>query len=91
MLLELAGEMDGEYGCEPWADRIREIVETAMFRRSTKSRAPVKRRKVTARIRDRVKEDYYENPSDSCDEIGLRYKIDGGRVSEIINGQHDDL
>lgn len=38
-----------------------------------------------------VKELAYEQPELSCDQIGQRFDIDGGRVSEIIAGKHDYL
>ena len=38
-----------------------------------------------------VKKLSYNEPTLSCDQIGHRFDLDGGRVSEIIAGKHDHL
>jgi hypothetical protein len=46
---------------------------------------------VTAAIRDAVKAAVRADPGVANRDIGRRFGIDGGRVSEIIAGQYDHL
>jgi hypothetical protein len=48
-------------------------------------------KRVTAAIRDAVKAAVMADPSAPNRDIGRRFGIDGGRVSEIIAGQYDHL
>jgi hypothetical protein len=55
-------------------------------RRAYNYRDPVTAEKVNG-VQGKSRDD----PDLSCDQLGIMYGIDGGRVSEIIAGKHDHL
>jgi hypothetical protein len=67
------------------ADEILNAVDL-MYRRSAIKRAAPRARKITPEISRSVRTYFRENPTASNREIGQRFGIDGGRVSEILHG-----
>jgi hypothetical protein len=70
-------------------DRIRALaLETK--RRSPVRRARITARKVTPELADEVEAFAARNPRLRMSEIGRRFGIDGGRVSEILAGKRGE-
>jgi len=78
----------GEY---PTFDEMSEMVYNLRRRKSHLPIAKVSRNTMTARIRDAIKIDLTERPKPPNYVIGLRYNVDGGRVSETSKGEWDHL
>ena len=88
-ILEIAEDLDDRGECLV-AFRLR-IVELRMWRKYIKTRAKPTARRVTANIRDDVLEYLEEFPETSNRDIGRVFGIDGGRVTEILQGKYRKL
>ena len=79
--------------CE-MSDDAKQLVREAlsmMTRLQTKPKTPSESRKVTREMASKVLEYYSRHPQKSCRAIGEVFKINQGRVSEIIAGGSDGL
>lgn len=73
------------------AEAIEKVVDEKMTRQPAKRRARPQRRKITRELRDQIAEFARLHPGWTLDDIGNHFYVAGGRVSEVINGKHDDL
>lgn len=56
-------------------------------RRPPVRRAPVKAKRITKELRAQIVVYAHENPAASCQDIGVAFGINSGRVSEILAGK----
>jgi len=68
-----------------------EFIWREMPRKPAQKQARATARRMTAEIRDAVKEYVAGNMNVTNRAIGRHFNIDGGRVSEIMQGKYDDL
>lgn len=66
-----------------------ELIEAAMYRRPYVRRAAPIAQKVTPGLVRQVKAFARKHPDTPQREIARLYHLDGGRVSEILQGDHD--
>jgi hypothetical protein len=74
-------------GCYSEAREIGVIIVDLLIRQPAIRRAPVKSRSVTPAIKAQIKSIAAANRQMSMDEIGRMVGVDGGRVSEVLNGK----
>lgn len=87
VLYEIADELR-EDGDADHANQIEDVIAGLLFRRATGKPAKARKtaRKITGEVVRDVLEYYAAHPSMHIRDIGRAFGIDGGRVSEIING-----
>ena len=61
----------------------------ATWREPAKTNAPVQSRPMTRELAQRIKAFQAENPNMTQEQIGARFGVAGGRVSEALNGKWD--
>jgi hypothetical protein len=74
-------------GCFTEAREIGVIITDLLIREKAIRRAPVRSKSVTPAIKAHIKALAAAHRSMSMDEIGRRAGVDGGRVSEVLNGK----
>lgn len=75
--------------------KVRVAIESAlqlMHREKHKiTRAPVKSTSITGPVRDAIKSYYKMDTTKSTSEIAKVFRVNQGRISEIISGKYDHL
>jgi hypothetical protein len=88
-LFEIASKLDRLAHPEV-GDELRRVVARHMHRNMVKPRrAPTEAATVTPAVRDAIKMLVAASPNMSNVEIGRRYDLNPGRVSEILAGHYD--
>lgn len=72
-------------------DRLTALLPLLKRKHHKRGKARATMQRVTPEIRDAVKRDIALHPNRANRDIGKTYGIDGGRVSEILAGDYDDL
>ena len=72
--------------------RVRIAIESAlqeMYREYTKPKAPITSNKITASLGKTIIAYAKTHPTASCQQIGVKFNVNSGRVSELLSGKHD--
>jgi len=85
LLLVVANHLDqrGDTNSAAW---IREVVEGYMTRRSPRERAPAQSTPMTSELAESIRDYKSVNPSATQSDIAAAFRVNGGRVSEALNG-----
>jgi hypothetical protein len=67
--------------------QLRLIVHNYLYREPRVRRAPVTSKKLTPKLRAKIKRIARDNPSMPIRKIGEAVGVDGGRVSEVLTGK----
>ena len=58
------------------------------YREYVKKRAPCESQRITRHLANQILNDYYTNEKQSCMTLAKKWKVNAGRVSELISGKH---
>ena len=58
------------------------------FREYVKPKSPHEAQKITLQLAEKILSDYSADSSQSCFQIGKKFNVNPGRVSELISGKH---
>lgn len=59
------------------------------YRDYVKKKAPCESQRITRHIANMILDDYAKNPNQSCMTLAKRYKVNSGRISELLSGKHE--
>lgn len=59
------------------------------YRDYVKKKAPCESKKITRHIANMILDDYRKNSNQSCMTLASRYKVNAGRISELLSGKHE--
>ena len=59
------------------------------YRHYVKKKAPCESQRITRHIANMIMDDYRKNPNQSCMTLAKRYKVNAGRISELLSGKHE--
>ena len=68
------------------------LIEEAIsysYRDYVKRKAPCESQKITRHIANMILDDYRKNSNQSCMTLASRYKVNAGRISELLSGKHE--
>ena len=68
------------------------LIEEAIsysYRDYVKKKAPCESQKITRHIANMILDDYRKNSNQSCMTLASRYKVNAGRISELLSGKHE--
>lgn len=68
------------------------LIEEAIsysYRDYVKKKAPCESKKITRHIANMILDDYRKNSNQSCMTLASRYKVNAGRISELLSGKHE--
>lgn len=71
--------------------KLREALSLMYREKHRERKAPAKSRKMTAYIRDMIKQEVTKNPSKDLQTIATELRVNSGRVSEVLAGSFDHL
>jgi hypothetical protein len=89
-LMSTLADIIEDHGLPDEAAMLRVLIDETYRELPMKKAAP-RARKVTADIRDRVKEFVPKHLNMTNRDIGAAFNIDGGRITEIMQGKYDHL
>ena len=59
------------------------------FREYVKKRSPCESQPITRHIANMILNDYRHNQNQSCMTLAKRYRVNAGRISELLSGKHE--
>jgi len=59
------------------------------YREYVKKRVPCETQRITRHLANQILNDYYTNERQSCLTLANKWKVNAGRVSELISGKHE--
>jgi len=59
------------------------------YREYVKKRVPCGTQRITRHLANQILNDYYTNERQSCLTLANKWKVNAGRVSELISGKHE--
>jgi len=59
------------------------------YRDYVKKRAPCDSQRITRQIANMILNDYRNQPNQSCMALAKKYRVNHGRISELLSGKHE--